>query len=415
MSPATRPTAEDLPSRPRDASDGAGLAAGDTLGRYRLVRAIGEGGMGAVFEAVHDDIGRRVAIKVLRPELARREAARTRFFREARAAARVRHPGVVQVHDVDTDDDTAFLVMDLLPGETLAARLARGPLAPRELVDALLPALDGVACAHEAGVVHRDLKPANLLLVPSPEGPRAVVLDFGVSRLVDEDSDLTGSLAVLGTPAYMSPEQARGARDVGPASDQFSLGAVLYACLAGRRPFDGQSPLELAFHIQRNARPALAEAAPGAPPALVAVIERAMATDVADRFPSVRAFADALRAAVDAPARLSPRRAAVWALALAAVALAVPLAWRLLRPPRVASAAPAPAAHALAASSPSPAPVASTALAPPTAAPPPAPPALPTASPAPRPPPRLAVRRVAPAAPAAPLAVGRNRAPVLGR
>jgi len=414
MSPATRPTAEDLPSGPRDASDGAGLAAGDTLGRYRLVRAIGEGGMGAVFEAVHDDIGRRVAIKVLRPELARREAARTRFFREARAASRVRHPGVVQVHDVDTDDDTAFLVMDLLPGEPLAARLARGPLAPRELVDALLPALDGVACAHEAGVVHRDLKPANILLVPSSEGPRAVVLDFGVSRLVDEDSDLTGSLAVLGTPAYMSPEQARGARDVGPASDQFSLAAVLYACLAGHRPFEGQSPLELAFHIQRNARPPLAEAAPGAPPALVAVIERAMATDVADRFPSVRAFADALRAAADAPAPPARRPVVAWAVALGAVVLSGPLAWRLLRPTRAA-----PAPHALAAPAHSPAPP------PPTPAPvAPAPaattaraalPPSPAAAPAPRPPSRLAVRRVAPAATFTPPVLGRNRAPVLGR
>jgi serine/threonine-protein kinase len=424
---ATRSTEGNPPDAPHD--DDVGVAVGDTLGRYRVVRALGAGAMGAVFEAVYDDIGRRVALKVLLPSLARREVARTRFFREARAAARVHHPGVVQVHDVDVEGEVVYFVMALLDGETLARRIERGPLTPAELVAVLSPALDGVAAAHEAGVVHRDLKPANILLAATPEGPRAVVVDFGVSRLVDEDSDLTGSLAVLGTPAYMSPEQARGARDVGAASDQFSLGAVLFACLAGRRPFDGQSPLELAWNIQRNQRPALARLCPDAPPALVAAIERAMAPLPADRFPSVRALADALRRSLVAPAR--PRVS----LVVGAAAFTTLAALAVVR----ALGASAPAPHA--------APPAHAALAP--AAPTPAPtPAAPVVAPSPvlvaaRPPPAVAapvvrlplrarpplVRPRPAAAPPAPEptpeptpepvpaspALGRNRAPVLGR
>ena len=297
-------------------------------------------------------------MKVLHPSLAGREVARTRFFREARAAARVHHPGVVQVHDVDVEGDAVYLVMDLLDGETLARRIERSPLAPAELVAVLSPAIEGVAAAHEAGVVHRDLKPANILLVASPEGPRAVVVDFGVSRLVDEDSDLTGSLSVLGTPAYMSPEQARGARDVGAASDQFSLGAVLFTCLAGRRPFDGQSPLELAWNIQRNERPSLARLRPDAPPAMVAAIERAMSPLPADRFPSVRALADVLRGSLDAPA---PRRRGPLVAGVAALtALAALVLLRALDAPASAGHPDAPAHAALASVStaPTPAPAA---------------------------------------------------------
>lgn len=405
---ASTETADDGP----DGDRGAGLARGDALGRYRIVRAVGSGGMGSVFEAVHEEIGRRVAIKVLHPSLAARPTSRERFFREARAAARVHHPGVVQVHHADIDGAVAYLVMDFLEGESLARRLERGPIAPAELLALLGPALDGVACAHEAGVVHRDLKPANLQLVPTADGARAVVVDFGVSRLVDEGSDLTGSASVLGTPAFMSPEQARGARDVGAASDQFSLGAVLYTCLAGRRPFAGLSPLELAFNIQRGDRPPLATLAPSAPTALVAAVERAMAPTPGGRFPSVRDLAEALRRSLDAPA--APRRPSrTRALVAAAVALlGAVVAWRSL--PRGA-APPLPRAVPMAA-----APVAP---APPPVEPPVVPPAAAPIAPAPvtataipaHPALRPRVARRAPVVTPVEPPVGRNRAVILGR
>jgi serine/threonine-protein kinase len=318
---ATTPD-EDRPSAPEDDHTRVSLVEGDTLGHYRIVRPLGSGAMGAVFEAVHEDLGRRVALKVLLDERATRTTARERFFREARAAARVRHPGVVQVHDMDVDaHGTPYLVMDLLAGETLAARLTRGPLAPDEIVTVLASALDGVACAHEAGVIHRDLKPSNILLVPTPDGLRGVVVDFGVSRLVDEDSDLTNSAAVLGTPTYMSPEQARGARDITPASDQFSLGAVLYTCLSGARPFDGASTLEILWNIQRNAREPLGPRCPSAPPAMVAAIERALSPDASARFTTVRDLLAALRASLATPTATRSHRRPV-ALVAAAVTLA---------------------------------------------------------------------------------------------
>lgn len=329
--PAISPTRSDetAPEAPEQSVARVAPTVGCQLGRYCLVRALGEGGMGAVFEAVHEDIGRRVAIKVLLPALSVRQNPRERFFREARAAARVHHPGVVQVHDVAVDHGTPYLVMDLLKGETLAQRLARGPIPESELLRLMVPALEGVACAHAAGVIHRDLKPSNIFLERRSDGDRAVVVDFGVSRLTDEDSDLTGALAVLGTPAFMSPEQALGARDLDAASDQFSLGAVLFMCLSGRRPFDGETPLQVISRVQRGEREALSTAAPGASRAIVAVIERAMSREPSARFASVRDFVTALeRSALEPHRHGSFRRIGV---TLGALSLASLFAWGSLR------------------------------------------------------------------------------------
>ncbi len=395
------------------------------LGRYRLLRMIGEGGMGTVFEAVHEDIGRRVAVKVLRDGPGEGTVARERFFREARAAARVRHPGVVQVHDVDVDGATAYLVMDLLEGETLAQRLERGPIAPGDLASLLGSAIEGLAAAHAAGVVHRDLKPGNIFLARAPEGERATVVDFGISRLVDECSDLTGSIAVLGTAPFMSPEQCRGERDLTPASDQFSLGAVLYECLSGRRPFDGPNPLNVTWKILSGQRTPLAEAAPGLPPLLVAAVERALSTDPAARFPSMGDFGAALREghAVAVP----PRRRRVPVLgalgAMAALAL-LPLA--VVGPRHLAPVAPLSVPAVVSAPTSTPEPVAPVVRVAPLVHVAPAPIAAPAVV---RRPPRLrapapprTLASVVPVASAPPPpevapapAVGRNRALILGR
>ncbi|MEU8118044.1 serine/threonine-protein kinase [Spirillospora sp. NPDC049024] len=212
------------------------------LGRYRLMDPLGRGGMGTVWRAYDERLGRQVAVKELRlPEgldAEQRRAWTARLDREARAAARLRHPGIVTVHDlVTTDDGQPWIIMELVPGPSLADVLAeQGPLSPGRAAALGVRVLDALRAAHRAGIVHRDIKPANVLL----EGDRVVLTDFGIAA-VEGDATLTRSGALLGTPAYMSPEQVRGL-PAGPESDLWSLGATLHTAVEGRPPFSGTSP-----------------------------------------------------------------------------------------------------------------------------------------------------------------------------
>jgi serine/threonine-protein kinase len=287
------------------------LPEGTHLGQYAIVRALGSGGMGAVYEARHRSLGRRVAIKVLHvgaAELAAADIGPKRFAREGRAAARVRHPHVVEVYDYATDQGVPYLVMELVEGETLAARVEReAPLAPTAMAEIFLPVASAVAELHAAGIVHRDLKPSNVLLARDRAGavcPK--VADFGVSRFVGVLSSLTGPDSVLGTYAYMAPEQALGAQRATEQSDQFSLGAILYECATGRTPF-GKGP-------SRESRPAHARRPP--PPsatnpsiarALDAVILRALSREPEARFDCVDDMGAAAKGA--AHARVAVARA----------------------------------------------------------------------------------------------------------
>lgn len=212
------------------------------LRRYRLMDPLGQGGMGTVWRAYDERLGRQVAVKELRlPEgldAERRGAWTARVDREARAAARLRHPGIVTVHDlVTTDDGQPWIIMELVPGPSLADLLAEhGPLSPDRAAALGVRVLDALRAAHRAGIVHRDIKPANVLL----EGDRVVLTDFGIAA-VEGDATLTRSGALLGTPAYMSPEQVRGL-PAGAESDLWSLGATLHTAVEGRPPFAGTSP-----------------------------------------------------------------------------------------------------------------------------------------------------------------------------
>ncbi|WP_200842136.1 serine/threonine-protein kinase [Actinomadura sp. K4S16] len=212
------------------------------LGRYRLMDPLGRGGMGTVWRAYDERLGRRVAVKELRlPEgldAEQRRAWTARLDREARAAARLRHPGIVTVHDlVTTGDGQPWIIMELVPGPSLADVLAEhGPLSPDRAAALGARVLDALRAAHRAGIVHRDIKPANVLL----EGDRVVLTDFGIAA-VEGDATLTRSGALLGTPAYMSPEQVRGL-PAGAESDLWSLGATLHTAVEGRPPFSGTSP-----------------------------------------------------------------------------------------------------------------------------------------------------------------------------
>jgi eukaryotic-like serine/threonine-protein kinase len=292
------------------------LAAGTRFGgRYEILRLIGCGGMAAVYEAMHADLKKRVAIKTLLPSVAKNPEARARFLREGEAASRIRHPNVVDVTDVGTDGTVPFLVMELLEGEDLGGLIEReAPLAVERTIDLLLPALAAVAAGHAAGVIHRDLKPPNIFLAKGFRGEiTPKVLDFGVSKLMGSDNvALTRTAAVFGTPAYMSPEQALGAKQVDAQCDQYAFALVVYECLTGKRAHDGDNSYAVLrsigdgrFDPPRHHRPDL-------PEAIERILLRALALDPGHRFPSLSAFGVALLAFA------SPRSQALWADTLGA-------------------------------------------------------------------------------------------------
>lgn len=270
---------------------------GQVLGRYQIVRLVGQGAMGAVYEAVHLVLRKRFAIKTLLPSIARLPEARARFLLEGEAASRVSHPNVVAVSDVGTENDMPYLVMEFLEGRSLADLLAARPyMSVEDAVDVLLPVISAVSFGHDMGVVHRDLKPQNIFLARAGWGtPVPKVLDFGVSKMTGGDSAaLTGTLAVFGTAAYMSPEQARGTRDVDGQSDQYAIGLVLYEMLTERRAHPGDTPLEVIHNIG-----ALAVVPPNRiradlPNDLVAVLMRMLEMAPKDRYPSLRSVGRAL-------------------------------------------------------------------------------------------------------------------------
>ncbi len=286
------------------------------LGAYQLDRLLGQGGMGAVYAGRHVTTGHAVAIKTVRLERHSEDLA-ARFAREAELAARLRHPHVVPVHDLGCEGGEAFIVMDLVEGESLAARLRRaGPLAPREAVEEVLALCEGLAHAHARGVLHRDLKPDNVLL--APDG-RPLLTDFGLAReVVAARERLTRTGQILGTPGFMPPEQVRGDGEVGPAADVWGLGATLYALLAGQPPFRRASTLATLSAILHEAPAPLRRLRPEVDAGLEAVCLRCLARPAEERYPSAGALADDLRRWLEGDAvsglRLSAfERARVWA------------------------------------------------------------------------------------------------------
>ncbi len=268
-------------------------------GRYRLEARLEEGGMGAIWRAQHLVLCAPVAVKLIDPEIADDEASRERFIREAQAAAALRSPHVVQILDYGVDGELPFIVMELLDGENLAQRIRRcGPLTAAETSRILTHVARAVGRAHEAGIVHRDLKPENVFLVRNDDEEIAKVLDFGVAkgnagRLVpDASRTRTGSL--LGTPYYMSPEQAQGNKAVDYRSDLWSLGVIAFECLTGRRPFFSEGLGDLVLQICIRPLPVPSQVAE-VPPAFDAWFQRAVARNPEERFSSARELAEALR------------------------------------------------------------------------------------------------------------------------
>jgi len=286
------------------------LSTGVVVDRYRIEETLGEGGMGTVYRVTHTVLGSTHALKVMHPERLGDEGLRERFLAEGRILAQLQHPNVVRVTDVVALNDLAGLVQDLVDGPPLYDHLTGlgRPLTPAEALDILGPVLDGVHHVHGNGIVHRDLKPTNILLASDPSGGlRPVVVDFGVAKLVAgaavdhqrKQATLAGS--VMGTLYYMSPEQVVGSTSVDHRTDIFALGAILFEMLTGQVAFAGQTD----YLIQKRIvdcdfdRTLLGQRAPRA---VAEVTDRAMAKDPGDRFQTCEEFAQALRAAVQAPA-----------------------------------------------------------------------------------------------------------------
>ncbi len=252
------------------------------IGKYKVLRQLGAGGMGVVYVGEHERLGKPVAIKVISPQLSLDRQIIQRFFNEATAATRIHHPGIIEIFDYGEDEQTgsAYFVMELLAGEPLAARINReGQMQPEAIAQLGAQMADTLAAAHQAGIVHRDLKPDNIFLVPDRAvagGVRVKILDFGIAKLISnqlEASSMTGTGAVMGTPSYMSPEQARGSSDsVDHRSDIYSLGCVLYHMACGQVPFAGTGLGEvLGAHLHVAPQPPRAHA-PHLPPQLDALI-----------------------------------------------------------------------------------------------------------------------------------------------
>jgi serine/threonine protein kinase len=274
---------------------------GEVLGSYRVVAKLGAGGMGTVWLGEHKLLGSRAAIKVLQPGMSSQEKIVQRFFDEARAATRIRDPGIVTVLDFGWHHGDAYLVMELLSGSTLTQRLGLSQMAPLQATRLVQMAALAMAAAHGRGIIHRDLKPDNIFVVSDPAvpgGERVKILDFGIAKLIDRDPDVayqpTVDGTIMGTPAYMSPEQCRAASNIDHRTDIYALGCVLFHLLCGRPPFIAQTQGDMIVAQIQEEAPHPRQFVANLSPEIDALVMRCLAKKPEDRF---QTMTDVVRAA----------------------------------------------------------------------------------------------------------------------
>lgn len=261
------------------------------IGKYRIIELVGEGAMGVVYRAHDSVLDRTVAIKVMNESIARQEDLRKRFLREAQAAGSLQHPNVVSIYDLGDQDGHLFIAMEFVQGLDLEKLIEMGePLSLQARLDIIIDVLTGLAFAHKRGIVHRDIKPANIRV---GEDGRAKIMDFGVAHLSSSSMTSTGS--ILGTPTYMAPEQITEGK-TSPATDIFAVGGVLYQVLTMMKPFEGSTLQNLFFKIITETPRSVTDLMPGLPPSLDRIVQKAMAKEPADRYPSALEMANELTA-----------------------------------------------------------------------------------------------------------------------
>src|SRR5690606_29994568 len=303
--PRTMPRLVGVPSPVDDRDARIGRVFHNT---YRVMRLIAEGGMGSVYEVQHLRLQQRFAMKVMEHQAARNDEAYARLRQAAEIAASLNHASIVAVFDFNNDEyGNPYMVMELVEGTTLNNFIGGRQLPLRDIVRIMEPLCSALDAAHRAGIVHRDLKPSNVMVRRSPSGAFEVkLLDFGISKMRDGDTSMTSDNVVMGTPNYMSPEQARGrASSVDAKTDIFALGAILYEMLSGRRAFEGSDTPELLHRIVYQDPTALASLREDLPVPLYAVVERCLAKAPEQRYGSVREFMLAMRDALRPPPKKS--------------------------------------------------------------------------------------------------------------
>lgn len=286
------------------------IEAGTIVGhKYRLEEPIGQGGMATIWRAVHTTLDRPVAVKFLEAVGTSAQELAKRFLNEAKLAAGLRHRHVVDILDFGVlDGGQPYMVMELLEGMSLADRYEEGPpVSDWELLEIVAMTLSGLAAVHEAGILHRDVKPENIFLVEDADGIYPKLLDFGVSKGFDAGGKLTRTGSVVGTPQYMSPEQARGKRDVDPRSDLWSVGIVLYEGFAGELPFDSENPGDVLISVATEVPQPLSALRPDLPQSVIGLVHKALSKKPEGRHDDARAMRDEVLAILERGEALSGR------------------------------------------------------------------------------------------------------------
>jgi Tfp pilus assembly protein PilF len=277
---------------------------GQNVGAYRIIAQLGQGGMATVFKAYHPGLDRYVAVKVMHPAFKQDPGFVQRFNREARIVARLEHPSIVPVYDYAEHAGHPYLVMRFVEGETLKARLRRGPLGPDQIIEVATQVGAALAHAHEQGILHRDIKPSNVLLTGNPEEPDNLgdiyLTDFGLARIAEAGESTLSKDMMMGTPQYISPEQAKGIRDLDARTDIYSLGVLLFELVTGRVPFSADTPYSVIHDHIFTPLPLPTSIDPNVSPQTESVLLKALAKEPEDRYPDVDSFVTAFVQALQA-------------------------------------------------------------------------------------------------------------------